>query len=101
MPKLMDFTFIKHDINGNPRAVCHMLSFLTDEELSRTGAEWIPITEKYRIAIQRAHLIGGRKFHNKQFGGGIVFQCYSEDELRKSIADLLTHVQPVPFKSQR
>jgi hypothetical protein len=39
--------------------------------------------------LKRARKIGGKKFHNKQFGGGIVFQSYSDNELEKDIAQLL------------
>jgi hypothetical protein len=26
--------------------------------------------------VEAARKLGGRKFHNKQFGGGVVFQAY-------------------------
>lgn len=32
---------------------------------------------------------GGRKYHNKSYGGGIVFQSYSTPELEQSIKELL------------
>ena len=56
-----DFIKIKHDINGNPRHVCHFLHF------SRNYADALAIAKK----------LGGKKFHNKQYGGGIVFQEYT------------------------
>lgn len=85
MTKLIDFTRVKNDVNGNPRYVFHFLSLLTQEELNRSGEQWIGISEKYAIALRRAHKIGGRKFHNKQFGGGIVFQCYGEADILPAI----------------
>lgn len=84
----IDWTRIKNDINGNPRYVCHFLNLLTDEELGRTGDEWIPVSQKYAIATKRANQIGGRKYHCKAYGGGIVFQSYSIDELETAIAKL-------------
>ena len=48
---------------------------LTREELDRDGEQWIPVSAKYNLALHRARKIGGRKFHNKQYGGGIVFGC--------------------------
>ena len=84
----IEWTRIKNDINGNPRYVCHFLNLLTDEELGRTGDEWIPLSLKYAIATKRANQIGGRKYHCKAYGGGIVFQSHSIDELEAAIAKL-------------
>lgn len=87
----IDWTRIKNDVNGNPRFVCHFLNLNTRAELDRQGKDWIPFSEKYAFAIHRAHRIGGRKFHNKQYGGGIVFQEYAGclKSLEKRIAELL------------
>lgn len=79
----IEWTRIKNDSNGNPRFVCHFLHFCTDAE---KGAS-IPC--EYENALKRARKIGGRKFHNKQYGGGIVFQSYSLDDTEKSIRDLM------------
>ena len=73
MIKPEDFTKIKHDVNGNPRYVAHFLKFLTKEEWSRN----IEISEMYTIARKRARKFGGKKYHNKSYGGGIVFCTYS------------------------
>lgn len=37
------------------------------------------------MACKRANTVGGRKYTGKDFGGGIVFQSYSEDDLMDSI----------------
>ena len=55
------FTRIKNDVNGNPRHVCHFLRF----------------SRNYEDALAIAKTLGGKKFHNKQYGGGIVFQVYA------------------------
>lgn len=81
---VIEFTRIKNDINGNPRYVCHFLTLNTQEELDASGDAWIGISEKYVIACKRANKICGKKYHNKAYGGGIVFQSYNlECEVRE------------------
>ena len=63
------FTRINNDTNGNPRYVVHFLQ----------------IAETYERALFLARKIGGRKFHNKQYGGGVVFQSYNTDQLAEKI----------------
>ena len=67
-----NFTRVNNDVNGNPRYVIHFLELLNDEERIT-----IPWTKKYEYAIKKAKKIGGRKFDNKSYGGGIVFQSYN------------------------
>ena len=57
----INFTRIKQDVNGNGRLVCHWTN--------------IPGAETYAEAVKLANKIGGRKYHTKNFGGGIVFQA--------------------------
>lgn len=68
----IDFTRINNDVNGNPRYVCHFLN----------------ISDDYSRAVKLANKIGGRKFHNKQYGGGIVFQSYNLENLQNSINEI-------------
>jgi hypothetical protein len=96
----MELTRINNDVNGNPRYVVHFLELLSKEEQnpelgtkSMNTAQVIRYlynqseTEYlYEKALKRAKSIGGRKFHNKQYGGGIVFQSYNTDQLLKDIA---------------
>lgn len=86
---MIEWTKIKTDVNGNPRYVCHYLNLITDEEVSRSGANYLTPDRKYAMALERARKIGGRKFHNKQYGGGIVFQSYSLAETESAIHELL------------
>lgn len=77
-----DFTRINNDINGNPRYVCHFC------HLAKT--DWGKgINERYAEALQIAKKIGGKKFHNKQYGGGIVFQSYNLQDECNSINKLM------------
>jgi hypothetical protein len=86
MSTQIKFTRINNDTNGNPRYVCHFLNLLTDIESNNYD---INLSEKYNMALQRAKKIGGKKFHNKQYGGGIVFQSYNISETEKDIQNLL------------
>ena len=78
----INWTQIKNDINGNSRYVCHFFNLVPD-------LQGDSLAGLYDIAVKRANKIGGRKFHNKQYGGGIVFQgCYLhqiEQEIKKLI----------------
>ena len=78
----IDFTRIQNDVNGNPRVVCHYLNFIKDDEKA-----------SYEVAIKRANKLGGRKFHNKQYGGGIVFQCYNTSSLEKEIIEFINQLE--------
>lgn len=76
----MEFTRINNDVNGNPRYVVHFLNLLTDSE-----QESLSIDSRYNFAVKRANKIGGRKYHTKSYGGGIVFQSYNINQLEKDI----------------
>ena len=84
-------TRVNNDKNGNPRYVCHFLDLLNDRE--KEMAEQYPsrlstIDVMYKMAISKARMIGGRKFHNKKYGGGIAFQSFSITDLEKLIYEL-------------
>jgi hypothetical protein len=82
------FTRVNNDVNGNPRYVCHFLNLLTDKEqndIRENSKPFESVNDMYNFALQRAKAIGGRKFHNKQYGGGIVFQSYN---LQQTIKDI-------------
>lgn len=71
----MSFQKIKRDINGNTRFV----------------TSWCGYGFKtYTEALTAARKIGGRRFDNKTFSGGIVFQAY-DSELR-GIAERLNQL---------
>lgn len=70
------FKRIDNDTNGNPRYVCHWLAF-------KTGT--------YAQAVKLANKIGGRKYHTKTFGGGIVFQSYNIFDTEKNILNLINN----------
>lgn len=85
-------TRINNDVNGNPRYVVHFYEFLNDEENN-----FLPFSKKYEYALKKAKKIGGRKFHNKQYGGGIVFQSYNTDNLKEQIIDLMETTPKIKY----
>lgn len=94
--KQIDWTRVNNDGNGNPRYVCHFLELVNDKdrELADKLQETVKpfkfsISHLYDIAVKKANKIGGKKYHNKQYGGGIVFQSYNTMEEEKAIAELL------------
>ena len=86
---MIEFTRIKSDVNGNPRYVCHFLEFI-----DTCGVDaGMSIPDKYNIALSRSRKFGGKKFHNKQYGGGIVFQEYDIDGLSKEIEQFMADLK--------
>ncbi len=90
-----DFTRINNDVNGNPRYVCHYNHFCTDaisEQAKKDSQNIRPfkffVDYEYKACLLIANKIGGRKFHNKQYGGGIVFQSYNLQDLCNRINQL-------------
>ena len=64
-----NLTRVNNDVNGNPRYVFHFLALADDND---------SINTRYNNAVTVARkLIGGKKYHTKSYGGGIVFQSYN------------------------
>ena len=97
------FTRISNDVNGTPRYVCHFLNLLglNGEIEAKRRASSYGLTKDYKngslinfqyeVALEKAKKIGGRKFHNKQYGGGIVFQSYNINDTLKHINELINN----------
>ena len=98
----IEFTRVNNDVNGNPRYVCHYSNIpLNDNDrtqIANTIFRWqsmgqntigMQIKLEYELAVIKAKLIGGKKFHNKQYGGGIVFQSYNIGETERHILELV------------
>lgn len=69
------FKRVNNDVNGNPRYVFHFLE----------------LADNYSEALKIAKKIGGKKFHNKQYGGGIVIQSYNLQDDIEDINNLKTN----------
>tara|TARA_R110002073_G_scaffold41011_10_gene116272 strand:- start:527 stop:1003 length:477 start_codon:yes stop_codon:yes gene_type:complete len=74
------WTRVNNDINGNSRSVCHYLDFKPIDWDNETQGLFT-----YEQAIKEANKLGGRKFHTKQYGGGLVFQSYNLRSLSDKI----------------
>ena len=77
-----EFLRVKNDINGNPRYVLHFLA-LADADYSKG------LTERYAEALAIAKKVGGKKFHNKAYGGGFCFTTHSLRDLCNKLNELL------------
>ncbi len=78
----MELTRITNDVNGNPRYVVHFLE--VESKQDKKG----DISNRYAKAVKKANKIGGRKYHTKGYGGGIVFQSYNTTRLKEDIKKL-------------
>lgn len=94
------FTRVNNDVNGNPRYVIHFLRIVSDQQrtaiekqadaIRAKGRIIFSITDAlYKAALNNAKKIGGRKFNNKQYGGGIVFQSYNIHNTARDINELI------------
>lgn len=72
MATIENLTRANNDVNGNPRYIVHFLQ----------------IADNYDVAVKKANTIGGRKYHTKAYGGGIVFQSYNTQNLVDRINEL-------------
>jgi hypothetical protein len=88
----MELKRVNSDVNGNPRYVCHFLEFVNDEDRKiaedKVEKGFSYISELYSIALKKSRKIGGKKYHNKSYGGGIVFTSYNEGELEREISEI-------------
>lgn len=93
----IEFKSINSDVNGTPRYVCHFLNLVTEKEskeaekITESNRKkypnnfWSSSNQKYNFALARAKKFFGRKFNNKQYGGGIVFSTYNIQDLEQKI----------------
>lgn len=89
----IDFLRIDNDVNGKPRYVCHFLNLITEQESEDMKGE---ISQQYELAIKKARAIGGKKYHNKKYGGGIVFQSYNIGATQAAILKI-KYPDPIKF----
>lgn len=61
-----------NDVNGNSRFVVPFIQLFHVDEYTAL-METTTLEQRYKLAVKRANKIGGRKYHTKNFGGGIVF----------------------------
>tara|TARA_R110002124_G_scaffold215130_2_gene381081 strand:+ start:243 stop:686 length:444 start_codon:yes stop_codon:yes gene_type:complete len=76
----INWTRANNDINGNPRYICHYLAF---KPLQDSNEAFVSFS--YEDAIKEANKLGGKKYHNKQYGGGLIFSTYNLQSLSDKI----------------
>lgn len=82
MQELQSFTRTICDKNGNGRVICHYSN----------------IAPTYAEALRKARSFG-RKYHNKKYGGGIIFQSNGETETQAIIDNLfLSDAERIGYK---
>ena len=77
-----NFTRINNDVNGKPRYVIHFTRCIKEVEREHAYKTHGPnaIDVLYLLALSRVRAtVGGKKYHNKSYGGGIVIQSYNLD----------------------
>lgn len=86
---LNDFTRVNSDSNGNPRYAIHFLNCMPDID------DWSKetVSNQYGMTCHLMNKIGGRKYHNKSYGGGIVFQSYNIHDTAKAIQETMTQAE--------
>lgn len=72
-----NFTRVNSGVSGNPRYAIHFLN----------------IADNYERAIKLANKLGGRKYHTKSYGGGIVFQSYNIQNTCDKLNELLNSIK--------
>lgn len=80
--KYEDFERVNNDTNGNPRYVIHFT--LCTPDIYRKHN-----INGYASICGLMNKIGGKKYHNKSYGGGIVFQSYNIERTCEHINDLI------------
>lgn len=79
---------IGYDTNGNRRHVVgHLAVYRAIQE--RTGMDYLAISRMpYTHALNAMKAIGGKRYHNRKYGGGIVFTL-DKSELESSINEAI------------
>ena len=81
-----DLTKIDCNSSGHPRYALHFLRLLNYDE---SYSSKLSIGNKYNIALDRAKKIGGKKYHNKSYGGGIAFVSFNSNDLINELNKLI------------
>lgn len=71
----IEITRLRSDINGNSRWAVHFTD-LEPPAVRETLRGTMTLSERYARIVKLANTVGGRKYHNKGYGGGIAFQAY-------------------------
>lgn len=90
---------VNNDSNGNPRYVIHFLN--VSRKLRDELGELIAHNDLYIMSVLASGK-GFKKFHNKQYGGGIVFQSYNvQKDLEHLENNVLTYIEKFKNKHSK
>ena len=86
--ELIDALDVGYDTNGNRRHVVHFLP-IYNAIANRTGMSYSALSERpYAIALDSMKQLGGKKYHNRKYGGGIAFtldRSQLQDDINQAI----------------
>lgn len=86
--ELIDALDVGYDTNGNRRHVVHFLP-IYNAIANRTGMSYSALSERpYAVALDAMRAIGGKKYHNRKYGGGISFtldRSQLQDDINQAI----------------
>lgn len=86
-----DFIQVNSNSFGHPRYVCHFLNFITEEDYNKVKDNFNFVQLEYNIALNKVKRspLNGKKFNNKQYGGGIVFVSWNIQDTCNKINNTL------------
>lgn len=86
-----EFTRLNNSVSGNPRYAFHFLALINEGDrikANHKNSDMFGISTQYNIALVKAKKINGKKYHNKQYGGGIAVECYEPRDIDKKIQEI-------------
>jgi len=99
----IEFKQVNNSTTGTPRYVCHFTALITDkdeQEIKDTFAASLQLNPllltslKYERALSKVKKLGGKKYHNKNYGGGIAFSVWNTAKLENTLTELLKVAPP-------
>lgn len=74
---MTEITRLKQDVNGNSRHAVHFLDL--EPDALREVLQRMTLTERYAQVVKLSNALGGRRYHNKSYGGGVAFQAQEHE----------------------
>lgn len=84
----MEITEINSNSKGHPRYVVHWLSCEPEEGCDALRSR-LTLTERYERVLREARKVGGKRFHCREYGGGVVFVSFNPQQ------DVLDRVEKI------
>lgn len=77
------------------KLVIHFLAILNQsdkdkaKQLSKVNGDIFGVNTQYELALLKAKVLGGKRYHNKKFGGGIAFRGLTPTGLVQRLNELI------------